>query len=430
MKKMLILGSSNGSVEMVKYAKSQGIYTIVTDYFSRDRSKAKALADESWEISTADVDALEKKAREEGVNAVICGVSEFNQGKTIELCSRLGLPCYCDKKSWSYATNKAEFKALCRKIGAPVPKDYYLTDALTDEELDSVKFPVVVKPVDQSSNKGITFCYNKEELIQAYKYARSVSEDSRIVVERLLHGEEFDVYYSLADGESSLIAMVGSYTQPEKPGYCYILNSTLVRHTKQYVEELDKHAKRLIQEMGCREGMCWFEIFWDETDKSFYIIEMGYRLTGDMTFLPMKEAFGVDYIRWMVSYACNGYNDPKDLPVPEVGFIERSANSYILWTDRKGIITEINGIEEVNEIPDVSIQLMRNVGDEVDIYRPIAIALFAADNCNELCQIVEKINQLVTIKDENGENMIIYFSDFDTVKNRSKLAVEEQNVSQ
>lgn len=426
MKKMLILGSSNGSIEIINYAKSQGIYTIVTDYFPKERSRAKRIADETWDISTADVDALEMKCREKGVNAVICGVSEFNQSKAIELCERLNLPCYCDKKSWGYASNKAEFKALCRKIGAPIPKDYYLTDALTEEELASVEFPVVVKPVDQSSNKGLSFCYNKEELIEAYRYARSVSNDSRIVVERLLHGEEFDVYYSLADGESSLIAMVGSYMQPDQPGYCYILNSTLVRHTKQYREEMDEYAKKLIQEMGCREGMCWFEMIWDETDERFYFIEMGYRLTGEMTFLPMKEAFGVDYIRWMVSYACNGYNDPKDLPQTGVGFIERNANSYVLWTDRKGVITEINGIEEVEKIPGVSVQVMRGVGDAVDIYRPIAIALFAADNCDEMCGIVEKINRLVTIKNEKGENMIIYFSDFDTVKQRSALAVKEQ----
>lgn len=33
MKKLLMLGTSTGSVQIVKYAKTAGIYTIVTDFF-------------------------------------------------------------------------------------------------------------------------------------------------------------------------------------------------------------------------------------------------------------------------------------------------------------------------------------------------------------------------------------------------------------
>lgn len=60
MKKLLMLGTSKASCEMIEYAKSQGIYTIVTDYFEPEKSKAKLIADEYWMISTGDFDALEK----------------------------------------------------------------------------------------------------------------------------------------------------------------------------------------------------------------------------------------------------------------------------------------------------------------------------------------------------------------------------------
>lgn len=64
MKKLLILGTSTGSVQIVNYAKSIGIYTIVTDFFSIEQSEAKRYADECWNISTADVNQLEKKCIE------------------------------------------------------------------------------------------------------------------------------------------------------------------------------------------------------------------------------------------------------------------------------------------------------------------------------------------------------------------------------
>ena len=40
MKKLLMLGTSKGSCEMIRIAKAKGVYTIVTDYLSPDVSVA------------------------------------------------------------------------------------------------------------------------------------------------------------------------------------------------------------------------------------------------------------------------------------------------------------------------------------------------------------------------------------------------------
>ena len=74
MKKLLMLGTSYESCEMIKYAKSKGVYTIVTDPREPEKSIAKLVADEYWMINVSDIDLLEKKCKEEKINAVICGV--------------------------------------------------------------------------------------------------------------------------------------------------------------------------------------------------------------------------------------------------------------------------------------------------------------------------------------------------------------------
>ena len=182
MEKLLMLGTSYGTLDMLAYAKSRGVYTIVTDYLPPEQSPGKQVSDEYWMINTGDVDALEAKCREEGVTGVICGISEFNLEMCMELCRRLGKPCYCTPEAWHYSRDKVDFKELCRKLGAPLPTDYYVSEALTDEELDKVVFPVVVKPVDLSCNRGISYCNNKDELREAYKLARSMSKSDKIVV--------------------------------------------------------------------------------------------------------------------------------------------------------------------------------------------------------------------------------------------------------
>lgn len=188
MKKLLMLGTSLISKEMVEYAKSIGVYTIVTDYLEPEKSRAKLVADEYWMINVAEVDLLERKCREEGITAVICGISEFCLEVCMELCKRLGFPCYCTPEAWHFSRDKDDFKKLCKSIGAPVATDYHLSDELSEDELNGVKFPVVVKPVDMSGNRGISYCYNKEELVSAYKYARSLSKSDKIIVEKMLKG--------------------------------------------------------------------------------------------------------------------------------------------------------------------------------------------------------------------------------------------------
>lgn len=56
-KKLLVLGGTSASYDLVKIAKSMGIYVIVTDN-STQTSLTKNLADEIVSISTADICGL------------------------------------------------------------------------------------------------------------------------------------------------------------------------------------------------------------------------------------------------------------------------------------------------------------------------------------------------------------------------------------
>ena len=113
--RLLMLGNNNCSEEMLDYAKSQGIYTIATDFLMPETSRTKLKADEYWMVDTSDIDTLEQKCRKHSIDAVICGISEFNQDMVIELTKRLNLPCYCTEEAWSYSRDKDKLKKLVGK---------------------------------------------------------------------------------------------------------------------------------------------------------------------------------------------------------------------------------------------------------------------------------------------------------------------------
>ena len=93
-------------MEMLRTARKKNIYTIVTDYDTPEKSMGKQIADEYWMISTTDIDALEQKCREEQIDGIVTGVSEFNLEVNMELCKRLGLPCYCTPEAWHFSRDK------------------------------------------------------------------------------------------------------------------------------------------------------------------------------------------------------------------------------------------------------------------------------------------------------------------------------------
>ena len=70
MKKLLFIGSLSDTKIAINHCKKLGVYTIVTDYVPYEKSKAKQLADEYWDIDVKDIDALEKKCLENDVTAV------------------------------------------------------------------------------------------------------------------------------------------------------------------------------------------------------------------------------------------------------------------------------------------------------------------------------------------------------------------------
>lgn len=420
MKKLLFLGSSKGCKEMIEYARSEGVYTIVTDYSSPEISWAKPLADEYWMYSTDDFDSLEKKCREENVDGVCCGISTFCIPCVIELCKRLGLPAYNTAEAWHYTMNKYDFKALCRKTGLPVATDYFVSDPPTDEELAKIKFPVVVKAVDQSANRGMSYCHNIEEVKEAIEYAHGYSKDRNVVIERELHGIEYGAYYALANGEASLVSLWPMLTQTGMPSNCYSIQCTDCGVLDTFLKEVDPYCRKFLKDGGMTNGVCWFELIHD-ADGHFYALEMGYRMSGDMMALPLIGATGFNSYKWLVDYALGEKRTKESLPPSQIKNYDKCGCSYILWsTVSKGTIKDIKGVDEILVLPGVQMTPDVHVGSSYREHQYLLTFTFTRDNADEICKLLDKINKTVSIVNEKGEDIVIRYTDFETLKKQRK----------
>ena len=77
--------------------------------------------------------------------------------------------------------DKNKTKQIAENIGIRVPKSY--------ADLESIeRFPVIIKPVDQGSSKGLFLCNNKEEAGEALKKVKKPIIEDYIVGEELTVG--------------------------------------------------------------------------------------------------------------------------------------------------------------------------------------------------------------------------------------------------
>ena len=423
MNKMLVLGSDYGTLELVRKAKARGMYVYATDLMTT--SPTKQAADEAWMISTTDLDTLEAKCRELGINAVITGASDFNIERSRELCARLGLPVYCQSdRAWEVATNKREFKDLCRKLGAPVAEDYTLTDDFRREDLANIKYPVVVKPVDKSGNRGMSYCANEQELIAAYKYARQVSDNATIIVERELHGPEFAVNYIMTDGKIQLYFFSSEHNEPGELENLYSVINTTSEHLKQYLEEVNDKVIDVFREAGLREGVAWVECIRD-TDGRFYLLEMGYRLGGEVINVSYDKGSGFDSMDFLVDIACGVKHKAEDLPAPLTDAEIPCAAAYLLFARRDAVIGSISGLEELERMEGVYPDFPKREGGAVRFHATMGVIRIVAENMDDLCGKIAAINSVLSIQDTDGNDMFIKYTDFDTLQREYRNGLRE-----
>lgn len=417
MEKLLVLGSTGrGTTELLLEAKRRGIYTIITDTLSPEQSSVKLIADEYWMISTDQIDLLEKKCREEEINGIINGISTFNIGITMELCRRLGFQCYATPESWYYTVDKRAFKDICIKNGVSVARDYHVSLQPTEAELEVINFPVVVKAIDQSANRGMSYCYKKEDIQKACDFARSVSKSETVIIEKMLRGKEYAAWYAMADGEVSLIDFGAMLSQPGYPSKCYSFTVTCEDKRDVFMKEIHPFFVNALKEMGCKEGIGWIEMMVDEDDGHIYALEMGYRMSGDMMCLPLGNSHNFNIFGWLLDIAMGKKHTKEDLIRLRLD-AERSslACSYILFSTKGGSISQISGLDEIKHIPTLNVDSRLKVGDKVEENQYLAVITFNVNDTPKMFEIIKEINEKVSYKVE-GEDIVIRYTDFETLK--------------
>ena len=410
-KKLLILGANRTEIEIIKAAKKMGIYTIVTDNHDDWRlAPAKNVSDEAWNISWSDVDALKKQCEKFFVDGVFAGFSEKRVIAANELSLAINKPFYANNSNLSTITDKIAFKKACKECDIRVPLDYCYGD--------SIKYPVIVKPADNGGSRGITICHNDEEFEMAYQKALSWSANKRVVVEEYLTADEVMIYFTVHNGIVTLSAMCdrimkkfGDTITQLPVGYFYSS-----KYYNIFIKYNFEKFKKLLSVLDIKNGLIAFQAF--VIDNDIIPFDPTYRLDGTMTYRLTEFNNNISVLDMLICYSLLGtMGDDNLIASKENPCFKRITFEFPILL-KKGVIHCIDGIEKVKEIPGVIYLYQgKKVGDqmekEADFSQMLCRIFVSAQDIITLKTIINTAFELLTVLDENGNDMILYRFELD-----------------
>ncbi len=424
-KKLLELGTNVASVDIVKYAKSKGAYIIVADYFPIEKSEAKRYADESYNISTLDIDSLCNLAKEKKIDGVFCGVSEANILATNEIASCLNIHSYFTQSQWNHFMNKENFRDLCNKYKVCTPQTFFKGNAneIRDGELNDIIYPVIIKPVDNRANSGISICEKKEELDQAIKHATANSKINSIIIEEFVDGIEISSTYVIQDGIVRLVCFGSKYPYENNNklkalSHAYVYPSA---YLTEYMQKIDTQIIQMIKGEGLCNGTIFFQGIYKNGE--FYIFEAGLRMEGTASYRITEKMNGQNFMHYMVDNSLKIKTD-YDINKEDPYF---NGKKCVVFTQiaHGGTISRIEGYDEIKKNPIVvSSEKRHSIGDSIKEDGTLRQIMFryvlVAEQISEIIDFIKNAQKKVLVYDENNKPMLIdSFNPF--------LIVEEYN---
>ena len=400
-KKLLILGAYESEAEIVREAKRLGIYTIVTDnHTDWSMAPAKYVADEAWDISWSDIELLSKKCMEEKIDGCLAGFSERRVGCAQQLCNVLGLPFYSDGARLDIIFDKCKFKNACRECNIRVPKEYDLAEG--------VKYPVIVKPVDNGGTKGITICYSDEQLDKACDTAKSLSDSGKITIEEYLTSDEAVIYYYVQNGNAVFVAMCDRYVYKQKDRVqlptAYVFPS---RYTKRSFESIDKKIQNLFKRLGVANGAMFLQAF--VVDGEPVIYEPGYRLNGARENYILSAVNGIDSMDMLINYSLLRSMADYDIVAKNDPYLHGKYGCKLSPLIGLGKIADIRGMDRIADLPSVvKVVYNNNIGDEIDDGKMGTLQqVIVEDSLERLKDTIDFIQDNVEYVDSNGKSMML-----------------------
>jgi len=294
---VLILGGGLMQLPAVRAAQRLDLQVHLAD--GNAHCRARGMVDRFYHIDLKDMEALYRQAREiPALAGVFTAGTDFSTSVAY-VAEQLGLPGIPYEVSLA-ATDKSRMRRVLDEAGVPVPRylrvEGSVADA-TDLVERTLRYPLVIKPVDNMGARGVRRIDSPRELLSTVATAQDYSRSGTAIIEELIEGTEYSLDAIVVDG-SIYVTGVGERHIFFSPYFVELGHTIPADIASEDREALEEGFRRAIRAIGITRGAAKGDVFLtrDAHDRPRAVIgEIAARLSGGfMSGWTYPYATGVD----------------------------------------------------------------------------------------------------------------------------------------
>ncbi len=398
--KALVIAGGLPQIELIKQLKERDIEALLAD--GSPAAVARPYADKFFHVDIFDVEAIKDIAVKEKVDFLITVCADQVLLVVAQVSEMLGLPCYIDYETCQDVSDKIRMKRIFKQSGIPTT-DYVETDHFDMDAIGKLKYPLVVKPVDAYSSKGVRKAENLDELKLYYEEAHQIGRSGRVIVEEFFSGEEISVDAFVVNGKAQLLNVTNSEKVKDKDRFVIFRGRYPAKVSEAVMRQIEDICQKIADGFGLVNAPLLVQLLHDGDMVS--VLEICARTGGNMKYLLIKYASGVDVIGATLDITLGQKPDLS----PKYKKYDVVVNDFVYC--KPGTFDHFEGFEElekegiINEFHPVRLKgtLMHGVTSSSD---RIAGMNIVANSVEEYNAKLTFINKTVKVIDTDGNDIM------------------------
>ena len=400
MKKALVLAGGIAQVALIEELKRRGYRTLLADM--NPGCVAAGYCDEFHLVSAMDIEGLKMLVKEQNIDMVLTACADQILVAEVEVCEALGLRTYLDMETTRLVSDKHRMKDVFMKNGVPTSR-YVVVDAFDEAKLVGLNYPLIVKPVDAYSSRGVSKCLDIEDVKKYLPKAIQISRTKTAVVEEFVEGDEITVEAFVSNGKATVLC-IGDRRKLEGKFVAYggLYPADL---PKEVVAEISQTTQKIADAFHLENTPINMQMI--TNGKHAYALEFCARSGGFVKYEITKIMTGFDPIKAIV--------DLHEGIVPEVPEL-KPEHKYLLTCYlycNEGVLDHYSGFEEMLEQGVITrYYLVRNRGHQfkgIESNGDRAAGFFVQDD--DYDKLMEKYRtalEHLKVLDKDGNNLVRY----------------------
>ena len=305
MRKVAIIGANEAINNLIIKAKEKGYETHVFAWECGD--PGEKTADYFYPVDVADKEKILEKCKEIGVCGVASITSDFAVNTVNYVARKLNLIGNSEKTD-DVARNKYLMRCALKDADLYTP---WFTKVDKNTDLTFMKehnYPIIVKPTDRWSSKGVSRVDNWEGLQEAVNYAVFESLNGEAIIENFMDGPEYSAECICQDGECTILAITQK-TTTGFPNYVETGHKQPADFDERLLDKINNTVKSAVKALDIKNSAAHAE-FRIVDNKEIGIIEVGARMGGDCIGTDLvRLSTGYDYVGMVLDVACGNKID-------------------------------------------------------------------------------------------------------------------------